>query len=534
MNDLATIFNSSLVYCLGWTLVHFLWQGIIVGVIYVLLQRLLRGRSPTARYRLAMFTLSVMAVLPVITFIHLANTTLGISADETLHNFAMISASGENPSAVMPYSFVFKLQAWLVPLVPWTVPIWLAGVCAATLRVFRSWRQVHQLRETANFIPLKDWQATVESLCSRFGISKLVRLAVSAKVAVPSVIGWLKPIILIPPSAMIGLTPLQMELILTHELAHICRQDYLWNLLQLAVETLLFYHPVVRWVSHQGRLEREKCCDDMVIEFRGNTVEYARALTELESLRHSHSAFMLGADGGQVMARIQRLLGVSVPETPIYWLLPLLIAGILISTSIVQLNHHKTPVQSIFAARYTLLADAERPTADATVRSMSSVIPPIVIKQLHMIDLSTNMALKNTPSSAEISHPMHTIMDRPTATQNNMLAKKFMAGRVVETHKPVYPAYALAHGIEGSAKVEFVLTSEGMITNIHVTQVTGSEVFAQAAINALRRWKIAPAMEAGIPVTQSMTENFIFQIKNPGDVDKHCNIPLGYHICMLN
>jgi len=141
----------------------------------------------------------------------------------------------------------------------------------------------------------------------------MVRLAVSAGVTVPSVIGWLKPVILIPPSTIAGLTPKQMELILAHELAHICRQDYFWNLLQVAVETLLFYHPVVGWISGQARMERELCCDDMVVGSHGNAVAYARALTELESLRHPHKALLMGADGGQMFNRIHRLAGPAYP-----------------------------------------------------------------------------------------------------------------------------------------------------------------------------------------------------------------------------
>ena len=101
------------------------------------------------------------------------------------------------------------------------------------------------------------------------------------------VVGWLRPVVLLPPSALMGLTPHQLELIISHELAHVKRSDYLFNLLQIVVETLLFYHPVVRMVSIRVRLERENCCDDIVVARTGDTLAYARALTEVEGLRCS-------------------------------------------------------------------------------------------------------------------------------------------------------------------------------------------------------------------------------------------------------
>lgn len=545
MNVLFTIFNSSLVYCLGWTLMHFLWQGIIVGAIYVGVRQLLQGKSPTARYRLAMCALSVMAVLPIITFIHLANATMGIPADATLHNFTTLSTPGENLGAATPYSFVYELQTWLQPLIPWTVPMWLAGVSVATMRVFRSWRQVHRLQETASIISLKEWQSMVESLSSRFGISKIVRVAVSAKVTVPSVIGWLKPLILIPPSAMAGLTPLQMELILAHELAHIRRQDYLWNLMQLAIETLLFYHPVVRWISHQGRLEREQCCDDMVVEKHGNAVEYARALTELECLRHPRSALLLGANGGQVLMRIHRLLGESVPDAPIFWLPLLLVAGFLVSASIMQFTHQKITLQSMFSAKYTLLAEVKQQHVHTLVKSSISTISPTPIhmtagtqptniKQVRVLDRLTGVVLRKLPRLAETIYPVETNVNTPAPVVHIVSTQNLKPATVIEKHAPVYPALALERGVEGSATVEFILTSEGNIIDVHVTHVSGSRLFGQAAIDALRQWKISPTTLGGVPVTQHMAEEFIFQLKAPATKSGVCKIPVGYHVCTSN
>jgi hypothetical protein len=140
---------------------------------------------------------------------------------------------------------------------------------------------------------------------------------------VPTVIGWLRPVILVPVSAFVGLSPQQIEALLAHELAHIRRHDYLVNLLQTAVETLLFYHPAVWWVSRQIRTEREHCCDDLAVAACGNVLTYARALAELEELRSSSAGTAVsqlavaadgGGRGGSLLKRIQRLI--ETPTSP--------------------------------------------------------------------------------------------------------------------------------------------------------------------------------------------------------------------------
>ena len=124
---------------------------------------------------------------------------------------------------------------------------------------------------------------------------------------VPIVVGWLRPVILIPASALTGLLPQQIEALLAHELAHIRRRDYLINLVQTMVETLLFYHPAMWWVSRQVRQERENCCDDMALDVCEDRLSYARVLATMEELRVPRS--LVAAGGSSLAARIRRILG---------------------------------------------------------------------------------------------------------------------------------------------------------------------------------------------------------------------------------
>jgi hypothetical protein len=175
---------------------------------------------------------------------------------------------------------------------------------------------VRTIRLRDNELVESEWIERLNDLRRRFGLSRPVRLLKSALVEVPTVIGWLRPVILLPAASLTGLTPGQLEAILAHELAHVRRFDYLVNAFQCLVETLMFYHPVVWWISRCVREERENCCDDLVIKVCGDRLEYARALATLEEFRAELPQLAFAASGGSLLNRIRRLLGVSDDNQP--------------------------------------------------------------------------------------------------------------------------------------------------------------------------------------------------------------------------
>ncbi len=190
------------------------------------------------------------------------------------------------------------------------VSVWLAGVVLLTLRLFSGWMWVQRMKSHGARPAPEALQSAARRLMRRLHIGRAVRLLESTSVAVPTVIGWLRPVVLLPASAMAGLAPNQMEAILAHELAHIRRHDYIVNLFQTVVETLLFYHPAVWWLSRRIRAERENCCDDLAVSLCGDPVAYAAALAELEGLRSTTGDLVLAATGGSLLQRVRRLLGV--------------------------------------------------------------------------------------------------------------------------------------------------------------------------------------------------------------------------------
>src|SRR5690242_5677462 len=302
MNTLDALLASPFAYHLGWTLLHFLWQGLLVGAIYACLRNYMADASPQARYLLSLGTLAVLTLLPVVTLLYLMATP------QTVREISGFAAGTHSFLPPTGPSLMDSLRGLLHPLVPWTVPAWSVGVALLGFKAFAGWRRARTLTRQASHAAPADWQETVNRLALQVGVRAGIRLLVTARVAVPCVIGWLKPVILLPPAALTGLTPLQLEMVLAHELSHIRRHDYLVNLIQVGIETLLFYHPVVRWVSRDARRERELCCDDSAVHACGDALHYAHALTDLAALRGREPSPAMGVTGGDLAMRVERLI----------------------------------------------------------------------------------------------------------------------------------------------------------------------------------------------------------------------------------
>ncbi len=309
MTDFYSPMVEVVVASLGWTLLHFLWQGAIVGVLFRLSLAIASNAGARTRYHIGLFHLALLAALPVVTFLWLLPETGRAAA--SVATVAAPIVVGAEPGVV---ETVADWRAFVDPYLPWTVLVWCLGVLLMTTRLLFEWRAVRRLTRL-DVEPLSaEWRARVARLRERLNVHRAVVVLRSTRVAVPLVVGWLRPVILVPVSAFTGLTPWQLELILMHELAHVRRHDYIVNLLQVVVETLLFYHPVVRWVSRVVREERELCCDDLVVARSNDPLSYARALAELAGAQSTGLQTSVGSDGGKLVARIKRLVLAREPR----------------------------------------------------------------------------------------------------------------------------------------------------------------------------------------------------------------------------
>jgi len=352
---------------LGWALVDSLWQDALAAAGLGALLALVPVRAARTRYALASLTLALMLALPLATAVRLSGTSRQASDVVTATSpVAPGPTSGPGPHAA---PVAARLRAALEPALPWVLLAWLGGVVALSLRLASGWLVTQQLGRVGTSSVPEACRAAVARLAARLRITRPVRVLESAVVQVPAVIGWLSPVILLPASALTGLTPLQLDALLAHELAHVRRYDYLVNLIQAVIETLLFYHPAVWWVSQQMRDEREHCCDDLAVAVCGDAHFYATALLGMERLRVTPPAFALTAAGrgGSLMGRIRRL--VAPVQTEIF---PRWMAGVVaVSLALGGGAHLASGIAAVSDAGWTRTA-----TTDSVIARIEALRDP--------------------------------------------------------------------------------------------------------------------------------------------------------------
>jgi beta-lactamase regulating signal transducer with metallopeptidase domain len=308
---MMTLMNQPWTERLGWTLLHFLWQGILAAALYALARALAGGRiSARGRYAIACASLLTMAVAPALTYWWLGNSGQAARIGDLTDWGARQLAPGVAYSPVT--------DPWQQAM-PGIVMAWFAGAAACSVRLLMGFVSAAALRRSRHAPALAEWRQTLDRLIERMHVSRSVRLLATDRVDSPSVIGWLRPVILAPVSVLCGLAPEHVEALLAHELAHVRRHDYLMNVLQGIAESLLFYHPAVWWISNQIRAEREHCCDDLAVAASGDVVVYARALAELESMRPGYFKAALSANDGSLLRRIRRLTTPVAAHRPAGW-----------------------------------------------------------------------------------------------------------------------------------------------------------------------------------------------------------------------
>jgi beta-lactamase regulating signal transducer with metallopeptidase domain len=336
---------------LGWTLMHSLWQTVAIAVGLAIILRLLWKAPANVRYGVACLALILTVTCPVVTSgllsfsrTHVIEQRQTMSPPDTEALPASTAESGSQkatpPEQVHPeqaFSGLWKLrlQMLIKPVIPSLICVWAMGVLGLSLWHLGGWIRLNRLKQTGRRPADPVIGKFTAHLTDRLGIRRLVQCLESANVQVPSVMGWFRPVILLPASAITSLSPEALEALLAHELAHIKRCDYLVNLLQTAIETLLFYHPGVWWISKQIRVERENCCDDLAVHVCQDKTQYILALATMEEIRTQQGRLAVAANGGHLLARIQRLAGIGpVEKRSSVWLSGLVTVSLVIILTI--------------------------------------------------------------------------------------------------------------------------------------------------------------------------------------------------------
>lgn len=522
---------ESLVTALGWTLVHFLWQGLCIAGLYALVCWLASGSRAVVRYWAGMTGFLASILMPAGTFI-LYYTPAGSSA-------AIKGGTEWSTAYALNPSISQVLSDGVEPALPIVVVLWAMGVSLLSFKAFLGWLGAYRLVHSDTH-PVGDSLVRVlRDLESRLGIRQTVQILQSTKVQVPTVIGWLKPVILMPVSVVTRLPAEQVEMIIAHELSHVRRYDYAFNLLQIVIETLFFYHPAIRWMSDQVRQEREHCCDDLVVNCCKEPVIYARALANIESLRGPENAVALAATGGDLVHRVRRIVQRELPRNHNGFAQLALMLGIAVVVSLgarhgidlgrqaddlvadrqsavfspgfldgidrdawsqglnaftglgelrESLRMQRQERQARLAAYRAAQQAAERERV-AALQTRENMVPDPVLERLVIPmsppahDLFAQEMLASTAEYMPQRRSTDSEVSQPSLEEDDTY--EVLAQSVVA---PVYPFKARRKQLEGHVRLEFSISQTGEPTDIRVVDASPPETFEDSAVRALEKW----------------------------------------------
>jgi len=404
MDFLNIVINNPVFNSLSTTLLHFLWQGTVLALFLAAALKLISNKYSNLRYNLGILTLILCLITPCITYFIVYNTQFS-----------------HYPVRVDNTTIIPSLELSFISYLPILSIAWLIGVSYLSLGYCKALLSIYKLPKTQISEPQAWLNELFISIKQSLYVSQNVRLLVSKLVEVPMVIGWLKPVILLPVNMVSGLSNEQLKLLIAHELAHVKRYDYFINLIQSLVEVFLFYHPAVKWISKQIRIDREYCCDDIAVKNQNVKIDYAKALLNAEELRpNTIPSMAMAATGGDLKSRVSRVIGEHTC-TPKYaksglaGLLGLFVVSLIFSSyKVVGMVHSKKTTELAPIQNISLLKTEHK--KDSTSHSLAKT------KQGHKITNQLAEVIVNQKNK-EIIHKDKIIKNKELSVTNTLETK---------------------------------------------------------------------------------------------------------------
>ncbi len=308
--------QANFLQSLGWAVLNSLWQLALLWIIYQVVTGIFRNAKSSFKTSLA----SSLLISGFAWFIYTFITAYSNEAAETVISAAFVNAEG-NPG----------VNKWLRQTLPIASVLYLILLLLPLLHFIRNYRYVQVIRRYGLTKINVDWRMFVNKVAAQMGITKKVQIWVSEFVTSPVTIGFLKPVILVPLAAINHLTPQQLEAVILHELSHIKRFDYLVNLIINFIQTILYFNPFVKAFVKIVEREREKSCDEMVLQFQYDSHEYATALLVLEKSGHTDKPLAIAASGkkNDLLQRVELIMGIRNKPVISFNKLAGLMAGLL-------------------------------------------------------------------------------------------------------------------------------------------------------------------------------------------------------------
>lgn len=536
---------GAVVQAVGWGLVHFVWQAVLVGALYAVTRAVLPRGNP--RYVASMLALVVLAVLPAGTIWH---EVQALTRSVDLGNVLVTTAAGAVPEVQGAAGATAGWLAVLGGMLPWLVLAWACGVVVLGARVARQWLGLRAIVRAAEALPA--WQDRARMLGERLGLGRAVRVLASVRIATPTLVGWVRPVVVMPLAMLARMPAEQVDLILAHELAHLRRCDHVANLFQVVLETLFFYHPVVHWISRDARNERELCCDAVALRASGGSRrDFVAALAGLEEFRCDHADLVLAASGGVLVERAWFIAGVAPARRRVrpgldFALLALF--GMLVVLAMVwrqQATHAR--VEAVLAANASALQNqlatrigglpipllrdglGVRPKlAPLALVQQTAPAPAVVPVVAPAMPVAGAMRIAVTDLAVVPTRLQPVAVQRPVVGNAPTVAATPLPLRTVA---PVYPSQALLNGVQGQVEVQFLLNAAGVPRDLQVVRSSASGAFDAAALSALSRWRFAPQAEGGRRYRQTFTFRLGTTTASDAATASACLVQTGTHIC---
>jgi TonB family protein len=538
MNVLAML--PVYVSALGWCLLHFVWQAAVIGAAYALVRAVLPRGNP--RYLAAMLALVAMAACPIVTGLHeFSMTAASTGLADVMATAAPVAAS---PVATLP-----TWQSTLGALLPWLVLAWAIGAGVLGARVYRQWRGLRRMLAAAEQLP--EWQSRARQFAERLGLRRIVPVLASVRVATPTLVGWVRPAVVLPLAVLARMPAAQIDLVLAHELAHLKRFDHVANLFQVVLETLFFYHPVVHWISREARNERELCCDALALRVTGgDRRDFVAALANLEEFRAGHVELALAASGGVLAERAWFIVGAVPVRPPRHFRShAVLMLGAIVLAGVGGMWWRDSAWQQRTTA---LLAATDASTLRAVIHSLHRPATFALsggLAKPALFPVRYPVAAEPVEEDERPGVPVHLApVDRPafhlagrgpglrlapvTPVATPSSAPQQLPGtlRVLHAVSPVYPPVALLNGMQGKVVVEFSLDASGTPRDLDIVGKSAGP-FDASALQALANWRFAPPGTEARRYRQVFTFRLGEQTGEEAATAPTCMITTGTHIC---
>jgi len=415
MNTLSAT-TSILTHSLAWALLYSLWQGILIYSTLFVLLKALPNAGARVKYSMSYISFSVLFLWFAATWYaqyqQLKETIVYIAQVGTNTIMPTITHVQASATTQVHKPLLSNFLPAIDPYFPLIITIYTAGLAFMLLRFLVNIVQLRSLKTQGISQPGQEWISLLQQWQKQLAITKQVRLFLSTRINIPIMLGTLKPVILLPVATINHLTTEQVEAILLHELAHIKRHDYLLNIIQTIVETILFFNPFVWLISAIIRREREHCCDDMVVARAASPLPYAKALAILEDKRINTNGFALAATGNknQLFRRIKRIMEMKRSRLN-YSQLTIIISAILAITITI----------SVLAFTPSFAQKAKNGKSNTNPNNTANEYKPVTI------DSNGNNTIKEKASSAQLKDDSNVTKNEETKTPP-----------AIEEYKPTY------------------------------------------------------------------------------------------------